>query len=164
MGWSMGMFIGLGVASIFVIPALVIFITSLIARIRYRNRDKNSRYWNNRHEYEESLGYIIGSGLVLVVLGGIIAMSMAPFSKEYHYYTKTEGVVVAIEERFTGDGDATNEEYVIQFDGSDTKYTCDSDQCALVDIGDMLVLGCIKVWDYNATDKYSCKWVRHYDL
>lgn len=95
--------------------------------------------------------WVVGVALVATVV--IMAVTLFPYSADYHRLRPTAGVVQAVDTRFM----AASSYVVVTYQGGLT-VRCDDSRCATVKAGQTLNLFCTKEFTYGATSGWGCRW------
>lgn len=146
--WELGTAIG--------IPVLIV-ITIIIAlfawksyRLPYRDNYKDMSYWG--------IGRWVFSILLVILLIGA-PLGSFPWSMQYHRYQYKTGTVVDVSSRILGgDSASPSQKFVVRF-GPNEEFGCNDTRCALIKVGDIVELSCLRIWQYNGTDGWDCDFV-----
>ena len=149
--WSLGLIWGMALLAVIVAVCVPIIVIT-------RSRGWKENTWEG--ERLSDAGYLGVSAAVILVVSLVIGAGVSfPYSKEYHYYEVKDGVVVVKDAHLMSKSEGMEERYIIGFEGTGNDYRCEDSRCVSVQPGDYLKLRCIRVWEYPATDGYSCQFI-----
>ena len=152
--WSLGVLVGL--------PVAAAIVAALIVASRYAAHRSHTASGIMADDDRKLLrGLSIASLAATAVPVGITALTMWPYSAQYHRWEPKTGVVGSVSKRLIGDGDnGMSQRFVVSYRESGRQYGCDDTRCALIRPGDRLTLMCKREWQYSGTDGWSCNFGR----
>jgi hypothetical protein len=152
---SLGVLIGLPVASLLVLAGLA----CLIAGIRLRVK---RGLWTTENFDVPAWG-VAATGIVVVVATLVVTgFTMWPWTAEYHEWQTVSGTITGVNSRLLAsgtEGGGSTQRFVVQFAGDGRQYSCDDTRCALLHKGDQLTLSCKRAWQYTGTPGYDCNYI-----
>lgn len=149
--WSLGVKIGLPIAGVLLLLALVACVGAACLYVIDKRRGG----------YEPGfylvLSAIAGGCAALVV--GVAAWAFYPYDSDYHRWQPKHGQITEISSRLLSSGDnGTTQKFVVALD-SGGEFACNDTRCSLLHKGDYLSLSCKKAWQFSGTDGWDCNYV-----
>jgi hypothetical protein len=140
---SLGLVLGLPLA---LLAAAGFLGFAVLCRLSY---DPNNRY-------DDSRGFSIAATIVAVLLLIGAGACMWPWEHDYHFWKPVTGRVEKISNRFVGNGDGTDQKFVVVVGGQ--PYAVNDTRAALVHVGDVIHMRCKRSWQWAANSGWDCNW------
>lgn len=137
----------------------VIFVCAAVAGVMFL-------MWRSmRADREPDTGWALATSIGFAVLAGLIGLAlwwgMYPWKAEYHEWRAHSGTVSKLDSRIVSAGDhgGSMDKYVVKFEGDDQLYGVLDTRMANVEVGDELVITCVRRWQWSGSHGYDCNYV-----
>jgi hypothetical protein len=120
------------------------------------------RQEGNHGPFDTPWGWLLVSIICMVAaLGttGGLWWGMYPWKAEYHQWRPVAGVVETIDSRLIAGSKATDQKFVVTYQGNPQQYGVLDTRAASVRKGDRLTITCVKQWQWSGTHGYDCNFV-----